>query len=955
MGVFGSVATQARTAGFVLAQGRRAFAAIERGPPGSGPAPRAGRATWMTFCAIVAIAAGILALPRQAAAQVTCPGLSTTGSFSDYAAGQNADASGYVSANTAVGATAWACTNIYTFTEGHNSAFGDHANAAGDNVGASYNTAIGYSTNASSGNAVGNSYNTALGAFANASSSATGAAYIGTTSYNTAIGYHANASSAMGDGDNIAIGSGTYAGVSGANAGANIAIGLNASTGLIGGSGLNNVALGANTSVSGNNSVAIGGSLTTGGGASAYYNAVAIGTASSANFDSSVALGVGAATTRANQVAIGTGTSTYTLTGVNSAASLAAQSAGLFMLTTDANGNLATAAIPAGSGGVSCTEPFSGAFRCGTGAVAAAANATAVGQNALAGGSFANAGTTALGSGAQAGTTALGQTNATAIGFNATANAQSATAIGQGSSATASGAVALGQGSVANVANTVSIGAVGSERKIVNVANGTIAAASTDAITGGQLMTANQRVAAAFGGGAGVDGSGQLTSPSYTIQGNSYNNVGGALGALDTQVTTNTASIGTLNTNVATNTANIATNTTGINSLNTQVASNTSSIGTLNTQVASNTANIATNTTDIGNLRSQVNNGSIGLVQQDAATRAITVGKTTDGTLVDVSGTAGNRTVTGVGTGAVSATSVDAVNGSQLYATNQNVAANTAAIAGLSSIVTGLQGAAGGSPYLKSNSTGAAASAAGANANAIGSGSSASGANSIALGTGSQATQSGSIAVGMNSASTGTNAIAIGTGATATGSVAVGAAASAANGGAAYGDGAVATATLSTAVGPNASATAANAVAIGSGSTNTVANTVSFGSVGNERRLTNVAAGINSTDAVNVGQLQSSVSGFQSQIGGLQTQVIDNQREARRGIVAAVAVAPVLMPSAAGKTTVAVNTGFYRGESGVGIGVSHRLNFALPTVVYGSYSNGGGVEHVGRAGMAVEF
>jgi trimeric autotransporter adhesin len=87
----------------------------------------------------------------------------------------------------------------------------------------------------------------------------------------------------------------------------------------------------------------------------------------------------------------------------------------------------------------------------------------------------------------------------------------------------------------------------------------------------------------------------------------------------------------------------------------------------------------------------------------------------------------------------------------------------------------------------------------------------------------------------------------------------------------------------------------------------------------------------------------------------LQNEVAANQQEARRGIVAAVAVAPVLMPSAPGKTTLAVNTGYYRGETGVGIGVSHRLNFALPTVVYGSYSNGGGSEHIGRAGMAVEF
>ena len=123
---------------------------------------------------------------------------------------------------------------------------------------------------------------------------------------------------------------------------------------------------------------------------------------------------------------------------------------------------------------------------------------------------------------------------------------------------------------------------------------------------------------------------------------------------------------------------------------------------------------------------------------------------------------------------------------------------------------------------------------------------------------------------------------------------------------------------------------------------------MSFGSAGNERRLTNVAAGINQTDAVNVGQLQSTVS-------GLQNAITSNQQEARRGIVAAVAVAPVLMPSAAGKTTVAFNTGYYRGETGVGIGISHRLDFSLPTVVYGSYSNGGGNEHIGRAGMAVEF
>lgn len=411
-------------------------------------------------------------------------------------------------------------------------------------------------------------------------------------------------------------------------------------------------------------------------------------------------------------------------------------------------------------------------------------NGTAVGFSAIA-----QLNATAIGHGAQGTGFA-----STALGISATAANTDTVALGDGATANGFNSVALGANSVAGAANTVSVGTIGGERRIVNVANGLIGTSSTDAVNGRQLMTANQRVAAGFGGGAALDINGQVTAPSYSILGNTYNNVGAALAALNSQAV-----------------------------------------------------------------------------------------------------------------------------------------------------------------YFQTNSAGPAASATGLNASAIGPGSTASGTNALAFGTNSQATQSGSIAVGFNASSTGTNAIAIGTGAIATGSVAVGAGATASNGGAAFGDGAVATGANSAALGTNASATAANSVAIGSGSTNTVANTVSFGSTGNERRLTNVAAGVNATDAVNVGQLQSTVAGIQSQYNGLQSQITDNQREARRGIVAAVAVAPVLMPSAAGKTTVAVNTGYYRGESGVGIGVSHRLNFATPTVVYGSYSNGGGNEHIGRAGMAVEF
>ena len=55
--------------------------------------------------------------------------------------------------------------------------------------------------------------------------------------------------------------------------------------------------------------------------------------------------GNGASTTRANQQSFGTATNTYTMAGLNSAASLAAQTGPVRVVTTDGNGNLATAAF----------------------------------------------------------------------------------------------------------------------------------------------------------------------------------------------------------------------------------------------------------------------------------------------------------------------------------------------------------------------------------------------------------------------------------------------------------------------------------------------------------------------------------------------------------------------------------------------------------------------------------
>jgi autotransporter adhesin len=72
---------------------------------------------------------------------------------------------------------------------------------------------------------------------------------------------------------------------------------------------------------------------------------------------------------------------------------------------------------------------------------------------------------------------------------------------------------------------------------------------------------------------------------------------------------------------------------------------------------------------------------------------------------------------------------------------------------------------------------------------------------------------------------------------------------------------ALASGTDSIAVGTNARATAANSIAVGAGSLADRANSVSIGAAGAERQVTNLAAGTAATDAVNVGQLQASEQG----------------------------------------------------------------------------------------------
>jgi autotransporter adhesin len=107
----------------------------------------------------------------------------------------------------------------------------------------------------------------------------------------------------------------------------------------------------ANTAtVTGASAIAIGNTVSVSGA-----NAVAIGSNTSANFDNSVAIGNGATVTRANQQMFGTAANTYTMPGITSAASRAAQSGPTQVVTSDAGGNLATSTL-SGLGIASTTD-----------------------------------------------------------------------------------------------------------------------------------------------------------------------------------------------------------------------------------------------------------------------------------------------------------------------------------------------------------------------------------------------------------------------------------------------------------------------------------------------------------------------------------------------------------------------------------------------------------------------
>ncbi|MFM0605390.1 YadA-like family protein [Paraburkholderia sediminicola] len=388
-------------------------------------------------------------------------------------------------------------------------------------------------------------------------------------------------------------------------------------------------------------------------------------------------------------------------------------------------------------------------------------------------------------------------------------------------------------------------------------------------------------IVAALGGGAQINADGSLTGPTYHMQGSTQTTVGDALGSLDSGLTT---------------------------------------------------------------LQQNMETGGIGIVTQDPVSRIINVGATTDGSLINIAGTAGNRVLTGVAPGAVNAGSTDAINGAQLYThaastavalgggstvnpdgsvtapsysvggtvvnnvgsaisnLDGRVTQNTSDIAGLQTTISNISGSVANAVQYDSSAHdkvtlgGAAANAPKVTLTNLQDGE-VSATSSDAV-TGAQLwntnQQIGNLGQAVkNSQVTGSSYVAVN---------------STGNAAQAIGNGTVA-------IGGGARASAPNSVAIGEGSIADQSNTVSVGSSGNERRITNVAVGQAPGDAVNMQQFQ----------GGMN----EIARNAYSGTASAIALTMVPEVDANKNLAIGVGTAGYRGYQAVAVGLSARVTQSL--------------------------
>ncbi|WP_271150344.1 YadA-like family protein [Escherichia coli] len=473
----------------------------------------------------------------------------------------------------------------------------------------------------------------------------------------------------------VAIGKGAKANIFLNNAGASTALGYDAIA-----EGQYNSAIGSKTHAIGGASMAFGVSAISEGdrsialGASSYsfgQYSMALGRYSKALGRLSIAMGDSSKADGANAIALGN----------------AAKAAGIMSIGLGDNANASQdyamalgaeseAAENATAIGNKAHAKGVNSIALGNGSQALADSAIAIGQGNKANGADA----IALGNGSQS-----SGLNAIALGKASVVTGDNSLAFGSNTNANGINSVALGAGSIADQDDSVSVGSDSLQRKIVNVKNGTIKADSHDAINGSQLYAISDSVAKRLGGGSSVNvDDGTVKAPTYNLKNGNKNNVGDALTVLD-QFTLQwdqnrdkySAAHGSSTASVITDVADgavsdsskDAVNGSQLKATNDDVETNTTNIATNTGNIATNTANIATNTTNITNLTD-----TVGDLKDDALLW--------NGTAFNAAhGTETTSTITNVKAGTLSDDSTDAVNGSQLKDTNDNVATNTTNIA----------------------------------------------------------------------------------------------------------------------------------------------------------------------------------------------------------------------------------------------------------------------------------
>ncbi|EPM8570926.1 YadA-like family protein [Escherichia coli] len=502
----------------------------------------------------------------------------------------------------------------------------------------------------------------------------------------------------------VAIGKGAKANIFLNNAGASTALGYDAIA-----EGQYSSAIGSKTHAIGGASMAFGVSAISEGdrsialGASSYsfgQYSMALGRYSKALGRLSIAMGDSSKADGANAIALGN----------------AAKAAGIMSIGLGDNANASQdyamalgaeseAAENATAIGNKAHAKGVNSIALGNGSQALADSAIAIGQGNKANGADA----IALGNGSQS-----SGLNAIALGKASVVTGDNSLALGSNTNANGINSVALGAGSIADQDDSVSVGSDSLQRKIVNVKNGTIKADSHDAINGSQLYAISDSVAKRLGGGSSVNvDDGTVKAPTYNLKNGNKNNVGDALTVLD-QFTLQwdqnrdkySAAHGSSTASVITDVADgavsdsskDAVNGSQLKATNDDVETNTTNIATNTGNIATNTANIATNTTNITNLTD-----TVGDLKDDALLW--------NGTAFNAAhGTETTSTITNVKAGTLSDDSTDAVNGSQLKDTNDNVATNTTNIASnTANIATNTSNIADNTANIATNTTNIAA------------------------------------------------------------------------------------------------------------------------------------------------------------------------------------------------------------------------------------------------------